>query len=113
MSAAPRERESRGLPAAARRTELASFLLPFLAEDVLVRILHALALVGLRRPVGPDLGRDLADLLLVDAGDDDLGRLRGRDLDAGRNRIVDLVAVAERELQVLALDRRAIADAGD
>src|SRR5262249_8443686 len=50
-------------------------LLPFLAEDVLVCVFHALALVRLRRAVAADLGSDLADLLLVDACHHDFGRL--------------------------------------
>src|SRR5689334_22862843 len=92
---------------------LPSLLLAFLTEDVLARILDALALVGLGRPVVADLSRDLADLLLIDAADHDLDRPRRRDRDAFRNRVVDLVAVAERELQILALHGGAIADAGD
>ncbi len=40
-------------------------LLAFLAEDVLVGIFHALALVGLGLAEFADLGGDLADLLLV------------------------------------------------
>src|SRR6185437_3827816 len=47
-------------------------LLAFLAEDELARIAHALALVRLWRPEPSDLSRDLADLLLVDAGHHDL-----------------------------------------
>src|SRR5437667_11939167 len=90
-----------------------SFLLAFLAEDVLVAVFHALALVGLRRTESVDLGRDLADLLLVDPGHDDLGRSRRHDRDAVRDRIADLVAEAEQELQVLALNRRAIAHPAD
>src|SRR5215813_1699170 len=93
--------------------ELPSLLLAFLAEDVLAGILDALALVGLGRPEVANLGRDLADPLLVDTGHHDLGRLRRRDRDAVRDRINDLVAVAERQLQVLALHGGAIADAGD
>src|SRR5215213_8111730 len=88
-------------------------LLAFLAEDVFASILHALALVGLRRTERADFGGNLADLLLVDARDHDLGRLRRRDRDAFRNRIEHLMTVTERDLQVLALQRRAIADAGD
>src|SRR5215469_13886293 len=88
-------------------------LLAFLAEDEFPNVFHALALVGLRRPIGADLGRDLADALDVAAGDGDFRRLRHRDLDAFRDRIDHVVAVAERELQVLALHRGAIADAGD
>src|SRR5262249_47042564 len=61
--------------------ELPSLLLAFLAEDVLVRIPDALALVRLGRPEVADLGRHLPDLLLVDAGDDDLGRPRRGDRD--------------------------------
>ncbi len=43
-------------------------LFPFLAEDVLVDVFHALALVRFRRTESADLGRDVTDLLLVDAG---------------------------------------------
>src|SRR5215470_8166575 len=51
----------------------ASLLLAFLAVDILAAIADALALVGLGRARGADLGRHLTDLLLVDAGDlDDL-----------------------------------------
>src|SRR6185437_2556942 len=67
----------------------------------------------LRRTPAADFGRHLADLLLVDAGDDDLGRLRRRDRDALRDRIVDVVREAELQIELLALHRRAIADAGD
>src|SRR6201747_2536903 len=88
-------------------------LLAFLAEDKFIGILHALALVGLRRTVAADLGGDLADALAVIARDDDLGRLRHRNRDAFRNRIDHVVAVTQRELQVLALQRCAVADAGD
>src|SRR4029077_16965757 len=90
-----------------------SLLLAFLAEDELIHIFHALALVGLGLAQRPDLGRGLADTLLVDARQDDLGRLRGRDRDAFGRRKIDLMAVAERQLEHLALRRRAIADAGD
>ena len=43
----------------------------------------------------------------------DRGLIRRLDLDAFRHRDVDVVAVAELQLQVLALRRGAIADAGD
>src|SRR5262245_52727563 len=88
---------------------LPSLLLAFLAEDVFAGVLDALALVGLGRPVIANLGSYLADLLLVDAGHHDLGGLRRRDRDAVRDRVVDLVAVAELELQVLALHGGTIA----
>src|SRR6266571_470068 len=68
-----------------------SLLLAFLAEDVFARVFDALALVGLGRPEIADLGRHLAHLLLVDAGDHDLGRARRGDLDAVRDRVADVV----------------------
>src|SRR5215831_12440578 len=88
-------------------------LLAFLAEDEFADILHALALVGLRRTIGADFRGDLADALDVVARHRDLGRLRHRDGDAFRDRVDDVVAVAQRELQVLALHRGTVADAGD
>src|SRR5262249_30666018 len=90
-----------------------SFLLAFLAEDVLACVFDALALVGLRRPERADLGRDLPDLLLVDSGHYDLGRSRRRDCDALGDRIAHVVAEPERDLQVLALHGGTIADAAD
>src|SRR5262249_5664122 len=92
---------------------LPSLLLAFLAEDVLARILHALALVGLGLAERPDLGRHVPDLLVVDAADHNLGRLWHRDRDPLRDRIGDVVGIAELKLQVLALHRGAVADAGD
>src|SRR5512146_242587 len=89
------------------------FLLAFLTEDVLAGVFHALALVRLGRTVTADFRGHLADLLLVDAGDDDLGRLRRRDGDARRDRVVDVVREAELQAELLALHRRAITDAGD
>src|SRR5215210_5589368 len=65
-------------------------LLAFLAEDVLARVPHAFAFVGLRRTERADLGGDLANLLLVDARDHDLGRLRCRDRDAIGHRVEHL-----------------------
>src|ERR1051325_5166712 len=88
-------------------------LLAFLAEDVLAGVLHALALVGLRLAEGADLRRHLADLLAIDGGDHHLGRLRRRARGGVRDRVDDVVTVAERDLQVLALHGGAIADAGD
>src|SRR6185503_15739573 len=63
-------------------------LLAFLAEDVLVGVFHALALVRLRRAPAADFRRHLTHLLLVYARDDDLGRLRRRDLYAIRNGVI-------------------------
>src|SRR5580704_2932954 len=88
-------------------------LLAFLAEDALAGIFDALAFVRLRRAIIADLGGDLADLLPVAAGDHNLDRPRRRDGDAFGDRIDDVVAIAERDLQILALHRGAIADAID
>src|ERR1700681_389291 len=79
-------------------------LLALLAEDKLARVFDALALIGFGRPVIADIRRDLADLLLVDAGHHDLGRFGSYNRDAVGNRMDDVVAVAEGDLQVLALD---------
>src|SRR5205085_5670923 len=126
-----RNTERRGRPLAERRSEMRTrclrrafvtfncdmtaplLLLAFLAEDEFAGVLHALALVGLRRTVAADFRGHLADALRVAAHDGDLGRLRHRDRDAFRDRIDDVMAVAERELQALALHRGAVADAGD
>src|SRR5258708_5085758 len=88
-------------------------LLAFLAPDRLGRVLDALALVGLGRTQAADLGRKLADLLAVGAGDLNLGRLDRLDLDAGRNGNLDVVAEAELQLQVLGIRLGAKADAVD
>src|SRR6185503_9000236 len=57
-------------------------LLGLFQDDDFVAVAHALALVGLRRAVGAHFGGDLADELLVDAADHDLGLRRGHNLDA-------------------------------
>src|SRR5215467_2659353 len=86
-------------------------LLRFLEDDLLVRVAHALALVGLGGAVGPHLGGDLPDELLVQPLDHDLG-LRGRfHLDALRHRVDDGMREAEREVQLVALRLGAVADA--
>src|SRR5262249_37523768 len=69
--------------------------------------------VGLGRPESPDLRRDLPDLLPVDAADHNLGHLWNSDRDPVRNRVDDVVTEPELDLQVLALQCRAIADAAD
>src|SRR4030095_4295285 len=61
-------------------------LLPFLAEDVLVCVFHALALVWLGRAVAADLGRDVTNFLLVDPTHYDLGRFRRGNRDVFRDR---------------------------
>src|SRR6202051_2328236 len=52
-------------------------LLRLFQRNLFVRVLHALALVGLRRPEVANLRRGLADPLAIDALDDDF-RLAGR-----------------------------------
>src|SRR6185312_6249818 len=88
-------------------------LLAFLAADGLGVVLDALALVGLRLAVAADDGGDLADALAVGAADRDRGRLLADDLDVVRDRELHLVAVAELQVERLALDGGAIADAVD
>src|ERR1700722_14331098 len=63
-------------------------------------------------PPGDDRGR-LADELLGDAFDDDARRLRHFELDAIRRRDRHGVRVADGQLEVLALQLRAVADALD
>src|SRR4051795_914742 len=126
-----RNTDSRGRPLAVRRSDSRTrflrrsfvilslhmtaplLLLAFLAEDKFIGILHALALVGLRRTIAADFRGDLADALDVIARHGDLGWLRDRDGDAFRDRVDDVVTVTQRELQVLALHRGPITDAGD
>src|SRR6202012_2285635 len=81
-------------PRSARRSRmsrLSSFigllLLRLFQRNLLVRILHALALVGLRRPEAADLGGRLANPLAIDALDQNFGLGRGLDGDALGNRI--------------------------
>src|ERR1700722_15791380 len=97
-------------PRVARRSRvsrLSSFmgllLLRFFQRNLFVRILDALALVGLRRPEAADLGGSLADPLAIDALHQDFGLARGLDGDALGNRVVDRVRVAERQRQALGL----------
>src|SRR5207244_10864393 len=54
--------------------------------DLLVRVAHALALVGLGRANAADLGGHLADLLPIDALYHDLGLARSLDVDPFRDR---------------------------
>src|SRR5690349_17068780 len=84
-----------------------------LAADVLTGVAHALALVRLGLAGGANLGGDLADKLLVDADDREAGRVLDLERDALGRVDLDRVAVAEVERELLAVLRRAIADAGD
>src|SRR5215510_7847255 len=81
-------------------------LLPFLAEDVLVCVSHALALVWLGRTVAADLGGDVTNFLLVDATHDDFRRLRRGNRDTFRDRKIYVVGKAKLQLKRLALHRR-------
>src|SRR5271165_6140049 len=69
-----------------RVSRLSSFmsllLLRFFQRNLLVRIFHALALVRLRRPEGPDLRGGLSDPLPVRALEHDFRLARRVDADA-------------------------------
>src|SRR5262245_15191057 len=84
-----------------------------LAAHVLALVADALALVRLGRTHGADLGSRLADLLLVDALDDDLGRHRNLEGDAVARLHHHRVRIADCELEVGSAERRAVADALD
>src|ERR1700676_5351840 len=88
-------------------------LLAFLAADIFAFIAHALALIGLRRAPAANFGGDLADQLLVNAGNRDRGRFFRHDGDAGRNGIRHVMAEAELQVQDLALHGGTITDALD
>src|SRR5690349_11874643 len=103
-------RESAYASAAGRRGS-SSFLLAFLAADILAFITNAFAFVGLRGTIAANFRCDLADKLLVDTGDCQHGRLLSRDGDARRDRIGDVVAEAKLKIQILALNRGPIAHA--
>src|SRR5256714_4795264 len=90
-----------------------SCALAHLASHVLALVADALALVGLGRALLADVGGDLADHLLGDPLDDDARRLRDLEGDALGRLDGHRVRVAERELDVAALELRAVADALD
>src|SRR5579862_9026889 len=105
-----RTRAARRWVASRGESAMALLLLAFLAANLLAGIPHALALVGLGRTDLADAGGDLADQLLVDAADQDLGLAGRGEGDALRRRDVDVVREAELHRQRPALHRRAIAD---
>src|SRR5215212_8853163 len=85
-----------------------------LAPNHFVRVLDALALVGIGLAETADLGRGLSDFLLVNAGDGDVAALGiDSDVDPFRNREADRVRVAELEHDFASLDFGAVADADD
>src|SRR3712207_1732340 len=92
---------------------MALLLLAFLAEDALLRVFHALALVRLGTAEAADLGRDLAYPLLVRPADRHRGRGLADDLHVLGDCELDLVAVAELQVQDPAVHRGAVADARD
>ena len=77
------------------------------------RILDALALVRLRRSLAADLSSELADLLLVDAADDDL--VLGRNVDGDAVDLIDnnRMGVAKVHDELLALLLCTVADTID
>src|SRR2546421_1170585 len=79
-----------------------------LSPHVLAGVADALALVRLRRAHLAHLGRDMSDLLLVDALDDDLRRHRHLQRDPLRRLHHDGVRIADIEPQVRALQRGAV-----
>src|ERR1035437_6563079 len=84
-----------------------------LAADHLAEIVDALALVRLRLPLRSDFGSDLADQLLVDARHREVGRVLEFEADACGRRHLELMAVAETQLQLLSPLDGSVADAGD
>src|SRR4051794_22424336 len=91
----------------------ASRALAHLPGHVLALVPDALALVGLRRALLADVRGDLADELLGDAADDDAGRHRHLELDPVGRLDRHRMRVAEGQLEVPALELRAVADALD
>src|SRR3954462_617939 len=89
------------------------FLLAFFAADHFVAVLDTLALIRLRTPERANFRRDLTDPLAVGAADRDSRRPFAGDLHVARDRVDDVVAVAELQRQVVALHRGAITDAVD
>src|SRR5205823_4350527 len=82
-----------------------------LPADVLALVADALALVRLGRAHLANLRGDLADLLLRDPLDDDLGWHRHLERNALRGLDHDRVRVADIEPEVRALHRGTVADA--
>src|SRR5215467_12526393 len=92
------------------RSWFALLLLRFLEDDLLVRVAHALALVGLGRAIGAHFGGHLPDELLVQPLDDDLGLRRRLDLHALGHGVHHRVRKAEREVELVSLGLGAVAD---
>src|SRR5690606_35647711 len=88
-------------------------LLPFLAEDVLATVLDALALVRLRLAPAADPGSELADRLFVDSADLNRRLIRRLHLDPVRHVDFHVMTVPKLQLELAALNLRAVAHAGD
>src|SRR5580765_9046675 len=80
---------------------LGAGLSSLLLQD-LTGVPHALLLVRIGLAPAPDVGRDLADQLAVDAGHGDVRLLVDRHVDPGGDVEHDRVRVAEREDDLLA-----------
>src|SRR5262249_17278540 len=87
--------------------------LPDLAADLLALVPHALALVRVGLAELAYVGRDFADLLLVDPLDHEPGGRLDPQRDPLRRGHRDRVAEPERELQALALRLHPVADPDD
>src|SRR5690606_28519933 len=83
-------------------------LLAFLAEDDLALVADPLALIGLGTAPLANVRGDLADELLVDAFDHDLGLLRRRDGHAIGRHEIHVMRITKRQFQDLALHLRAV-----
>src|ERR671916_583434 len=91
-------------------------LLPGLADlapDLLVAVADALALVGLRRPDGPDLRRHLADPLFVYPAHDYSRRVGHLELDALARRDRDRVREPDLQVYIPSLELGPVADTRD
>ena len=87
--------------ALAPRSRLLGHRLALLAADLLALVANALALVGFRLAQGPDLGGELADLLLVDSLDRRRASGRDRSRQTLRDRHLQFVGKPDAQLQAL------------
>ena len=85
------------------------FLFAFLAHDIFAAVAHTLALVRFGRAERAHFAAELPDHGLVRTLDLDRYIALDRNTDAVRDRIVDIVAVAELQIEGLALYGGAIA----
>src|SRR6266700_189765 len=78
--------------------------LAFLADDALIAVAHALALVRFRRVEATNLGSDLANDLAIWPFDGQLGVFLDRHLDLVGNGIINWVRVAKVQINGFALN---------